>query len=46
MIHAWAGIRRVVEHGLTPEWQDRIVQDNARALMYRLPGVVSREDPH
>ncbi|WP_372623411.1 hypothetical protein [Falsiroseomonas sp.] len=40
MIHAWAGIRRVVEHGLTPEWQERIVQDDAGSLIYRLPYVV------
>jgi len=39
MIHAWAGIRRVVEHGLTAEWQERIVQDDAGPLLYRLPGV-------
>lgn len=41
MIHAWAGIRRVVEHGLTPEWQERIVQDAAGPLIYRLPGVAA-----
>jgi hypothetical protein len=40
MIHAWAGIRRVVEHGLTAEWRDRIVHDDAGPLIYRLPGVV------
>ncbi len=39
MIHAWAGIRRVVEHGLTAEWQARIVQGDAGPLIYRLPGV-------
>jgi NlpC/P60 family putative phage cell wall peptidase len=39
MIHAWAGMRRVVEHGLTPEWQARIVQDEGWPLIYRLPGV-------
>jgi NlpC/P60 family putative phage cell wall peptidase len=39
MIHAWAGIRRVVEHGLTPEWQARIVHDEAGPAIYRLPGV-------
>jgi hypothetical protein len=39
MIHAWAGIRRVVEHGLTPEWQARIVRDEGGPLIYRLPGV-------
>ena len=39
MIHAWAGIRRVVEHGLTAEWWDRIAQDDAGVLLYRLPGV-------
>jgi NlpC/P60 family putative phage cell wall peptidase len=39
MIHAWAGVRRVVEHGLTPEWQERIVRDHGALLIYRLPGV-------
>jgi NlpC/P60 family putative phage cell wall peptidase len=41
MIHAWAGIRRVVEHGLTAEWRDRIVQDNTGPLIYRLPGLAA-----
>ena len=41
IIHAWAGIRRVVEHGLTAEWQGRIVRDDAGPLIYRLPGVAS-----
>lgn len=41
MIHAWAGIRRVVEHGLTAEWQERIVRDATGPLIYRLPGVVA-----
>ncbi len=40
MIHAWAGIRRVVEHGLTPEWQVRIVRDDDAPLIYRLPGLI------
>jgi hypothetical protein len=39
VLHAWAGIRRVVEHGLTREWQERIVQDATGSLIYRLPGV-------
>lgn len=40
MIHAWAGIRRVVEHGLTAEWRERVVGDDTGPLIYRLPGVV------
>jgi hypothetical protein len=40
----WAGIRRVVEHGVTAEWRARIVQDDAGPLLYRLPGVAGCED--
>jgi cell wall-associated NlpC family hydrolase len=39
LIHAWAGVRAVVEHLMDAEWQGRIVQDDAGPCFYRLPGV-------
>ena len=40
LIHAWAGVRRVVEHLMDDGWKGRIVRDDAGTCFYRLPGVV------
>lgn len=41
MIHSWAGaVRKVVEHEITPEWEERLVKDDLGMCLYRLPGIV------
>jgi hypothetical protein len=39
LVHAWAGVRRVVEHLMDQEWEGRIVRDDLGPCFYRLPGV-------
>ncbi|GGC70277.1 peptidase [Siccirubricoccus deserti] len=40
LVHAWAQLRRVVEHPITDDWTARICRDGAGPLVYRLPGIV------
>jgi hypothetical protein len=40
MIHCWAGgVRKVTEHEITPEWEEKLVRDDLGLVLYRLPGV-------
>lgn len=39
LIHAWAALRRVVEHPMDATWGAKVVVDERGACFYRLPGV-------